>query len=104
MNDLVDEIIDIAEKHFNREVKLCETPAAHSKLLESGTGEDIDPQMYQKIAGKLMYLCTKMMNEGSNASCELSKIFMHPKAEHWRALEYFVGYLKAEKENLCLTY
>src|SRR5687767_3658074 len=60
--------------------------------------------MYKSIASKIMYLCIKLMVEGANASQELSSFFMHPKQEHWKALEHFVGYMKTKSHNIKLTY
>ena len=51
-----------------------------------------------------MYLTNKLMLEGCNAAREMSKFFMRPQRQHWKALEHFVGYLKQEQGNIKLTY
>jgi hypothetical protein len=35
---------------------------------------------------------------------ELTQHFANPGAEHWKALARFVGYLKANQDNVKLTY
>ena len=51
-----------------------------------------------------MYLTNKLMIEGANSAQELSKLFMNPKKSHWKAIDFFVGYLKSEQDKIQLTY
>ena len=104
MHDLVNEIVTITKSHLNSSICLRETPAAVTKQLEQGDGDDVNPQMYRQIVGKIMYLCNKIMIKGANASRELSSFFMHLKTKHWAALIHFVGFLEAKKNNIQLTY
>jgi hypothetical protein len=60
--------------------------------------------MYRKLAGKIMYLVTKLLIEGSNAARELARQFGNPNDAHWAELGRFVGYLKRHRELVKLTY
>ena len=40
------------------------------------------------------------MLEGANATHEMSKFFHAPQAQHWKAVRQFVGFLKAERNNI----
>ena len=51
--------------------------------------------------GKILYLTSKMMNEGCNAPRKLARHFTRPKEEHWKDLYRFVEYLK---ENIKIIY
>jgi hypothetical protein len=44
-----------------------------------------------------MYLVTKIFGEGANQVRELTRHFANPGEAHWKALDLFVGYLKANK-------
>ena len=45
-----------------------------------------------------------MMVEGANMAREFAKHYSKPTQKHWDALEHFVGFLKAEKENIRFVY
>ena len=60
--------------------------------------------MYRTIVGKIMYLTHKLMLEGVNAAREMSKFFMKPQKQHWKAVEFFVGYLKQERDKIKMTF
>ena len=60
--------------------------------------------MYRTIVGKIMYLTHKLMLEGVNAAREMSKFFMKPQKQHWKAVKFFVGYLKQERDKIKMTF
>jgi hypothetical protein len=60
--------------------------------------------MYQKLTGKIMYLVTKILVEGSNAAQELARQFGNPNDAHWVELGMFVGYLKRHRKLVKLIY
>ena len=64
----------------------------------------IEDRMYCWIVGKIMYLANKLLIEGANSAWEISKFFMNPKKSHWKAVEFFVGYLKSKQDKIRLTY
>src|SRR5687768_17264578 len=95
MNSLVEEIIKVTEQHLGRTLAERDIPAKAGDVLEAvEDGEVVEDKMYRTIVGKIMYLTHKLMLEGVNASKEMSKFFMKPQKPHWKALEFFVGYLK----------
>jgi hypothetical protein len=59
---------------------------------------------YHSIVGNTMDLVTKIFGEGANPVHELPRHFFNPGEMHWKALDRFVGYLKANKEEVKLTY
>ena len=65
---------------------------------------EVDAAMYRSIVGKIVYLTTKIMVEGCNASREMARFFSRLTATHWHSLYRFVGYLKKEQENIKLVY
>src|SRR5687767_2226896 len=100
MTSLIDEIIKVTKEHLKKSVAERETPALAGGVLErTEDGPIIYDKMYRTIVGKIMYLTHKLMLEGVNAAREMSKFFMNPQKQHWNALEYFVGYLKRERER-----
>jgi hypothetical protein len=104
MPDLIKEIIKVAEDNHGSELKTQTTPAKPGQLLELNESPFINDKMYRTLVGKIMYLTNKLMVEGCNAAREMSKFFMKPQKQHWAALDHFVGYLKAEQDNIRLTY
>jgi hypothetical protein len=50
-----------------------------------------------------MYLVCNLMPEGSNTARELSRQFRSLNTGHWKEAEIFVGYLKANKDELKLV-
>jgi hypothetical protein len=44
-----------------------------------------------------MYVAQKIMPVISNVACKHAKHMLHPGVEHWKALEYLVGFLGAKK-------
>ena len=104
MPELVEEIIKATEDHLGHEVKLYTTPGVPGESLIKYEGETVDETEYRSIAGKILYLTSKIMVEGCNASRELARFFTGPKEEHWKALYRFVGYLKANKDKIKLTF
>jgi hypothetical protein len=74
-------------------------------ILEKNTDtESVELERYRSIVGKIMYLVTKIFGEGANQVRELTRHFANPGEAHWKALDRFVGYLKANKEDVKLTY
>jgi len=80
------------------------TPGITRESLTKHEGETIDETKYRSIVGKILYLTSKMMIEGCNASRELARYFTGQKEQHWKALYRFVGYLKENKDNIKVTY
>jgi hypothetical protein len=104
MPKYVREIILIYEKHIGKEVKEYCTPGTPGTSLEKNVGDPVEPEMYRKIVGKVMYLVTKIFPEGANAARELSRQFGNPNEDHWHELGRFVGYLKLHEENVKVIY
>jgi hypothetical protein len=89
-----------------REAKRSKVPGTPGTTLPKAKEEEaLDPEKYRSIAGKIMYLVTKLMVESCNAARESSKHFQKPVEEHWwKELERFVGYLKVDEENIKIIY
>jgi len=104
MLELIEEIIKATEEHLGKEAKAYSTPGKPGESLMKHEGQVVDETEYRSIVGKILYLTSKMMIEGCNASRELARYFTGPKEEHWNALYRFVGYLKENKENIKITY
>jgi len=104
MPELIEEIIKATEEHLGKEVKPYTTPGTPGESLIKHEGQAIDETEYRSIVGKILYLTSKMMIEGCNASRELARYFTGPKEQHWKALYRFVGYLKENKSNIKITY
>jgi len=105
MPELIKEIIKITEEFLKKTLTERDTPAKPGEVLEATEdGETVEEKMYRTIVGKIMYLTHKLMMEGVNAAREMSKFFMKPQAQHWKAVEYFVGYLKKEQHDVKLTF
>jgi len=104
MPELIEEIIRATENHLGKEVKKYQTPGIPGESLTKHEGETIDETEYRSIVGKILYLTSKMMIEGCNASRELARYFTGPKEQHWKALYRFVGNLKENKDNIKVTY
>jgi hypothetical protein len=94
------------EEHMAQEAKILKVPGTPGATLPKAKEEEeqVDPEKYRSIVGKIMYLVTKVFVEGCNAARELSKHFQKPVQEHWKELERFVGYLKANKKSIKITY
>jgi hypothetical protein len=104
MNDLVDQIIETAELEAGRKLRECRSPGKPSTTLEKGTGEAVRASEYRSIVGKIVYLTTKIVPEGCNASREMAKFFAAPTIGHWDAVYRFAGYLKKHRRKVKLTY
>jgi hypothetical protein len=103
MPKLVDEIIDCYTELTGKEPKMAKTPGTPGLILPKNDGQKIDHQAYMKIVGKIQYLVTKLMVEGANPARELAKHFSNPGEIHWKEVERFVGFLKANKDDIRLT-
>jgi hypothetical protein len=55
-----------------REAKILKVPVTPKAKEEE---EQVDPEKYRSIVGKIMYLVTKVFVEGCNAAMNLSKHF-----------------------------
>jgi hypothetical protein len=101
MPKMIDEIIQAYKKHTGKEVKSFSTPGLIGETFTKNTDEDPTRiNAYCSIVGKIMYLVTKIFPEGANTVRELTKHFSNPGEEHWKALQRFIGYLKANKEDI----
>ena len=104
MPELVEDIITLTEKHLGGELKLYTTPGIPGDSLVKHEGEAVDNKSYRSIVGKILYLTSKMMIEGCNASRELARFFSGAKIQHWQAVYRFVGYLKENKKEIKLIF
>jgi hypothetical protein len=104
MHDTVDGIIDTYERLTKRKPKQLTTPGTPGMSMIKNDGDPLNETDYRKIVGKIMYLVCKLMPEGSNAARELSRHFGNPGEIQWKELERFVGYLKANKDKIKLTF
>ena len=104
MDSLISEIIKVTETTLGRTLKEKEVPGKPGENLEVTDDDFIDDRAYRTIVGKIMYLTNKLMIEGMNAAREMSKFFMRPQKQHWKAVKQFVGYLKQEQSMIMLTY
>jgi hypothetical protein len=105
MPKMVKEIITAYEKYTGEDVKSYTTPSTPGVTLEKNAEEEpLQIDKYCTIVGKIMYLVTKIFGEGANQVRELTRHFANPGKEHWKALDRFVGYLKANEKNIKLTY
>jgi hypothetical protein len=80
--------------HMGKPAKEYETPGTPGECTKKHAGEALDHEMYRKLTGKIMYLVTKILIEGSNAARELARQFGNPNDAHWVELGRFVGFLK----------
>jgi hypothetical protein len=98
--------VDTYEECTGKEVPSYDTPGMPGVSLEANPeGEEpVEPEAYQCIVGKAMYLVTKLWASGSNATRELTKYFANPGKQHWKALEHLVGYLKEHESDIYLKY
>jgi hypothetical protein len=67
-------------------------------------GNIVEHEMSGKLTGKIMYMVTNILIEGSNVARELANQFRNQNDHHWVELRWFVGYLKRHKELVKLTY
>ncbi len=104
MPKYVKEIVALYEKHKGQPVKEYNTPGTPGISLEKNKGDSVEPEMYRRIVGKVMYLVTKIFPEGSNAARELSRQFGNPSEDHWNELGRFIGYLKLYEKDVKVTY
>jgi len=104
MDSLISEIIKVTETTLGRTLNGKEVPGKPGENLEVTDDDFIDDKAYRTIVGKIMYLTNKLMIEGMNAAREMSKFFMRPQKQHWKAVKQFVGYLKQEQSMIMLTY
>jgi len=104
MPELIEDIITLTEKHLGKELKSYTTPGKPGESLVKHEGEVMDNTSYRSIVGKILYLTSKMMIEGCNASRELARFFSGAKEQHWEAVYRFVGYLKDNKKEIKLTF
>jgi len=89
-----------AKGHGPKESALPATPGHTTLKCDDDPEAESD---YRSIVGKIMYLVTKLMPEGSNPARELPRQFGNPSQEHWKELEKFVGFLSREKDKIKLT-
>jgi hypothetical protein len=104
MPKLIQEIVESYEKYVGHPARPYSTPGKPGISLEKNEGETIDPDKYRSIVGKIMYFVVKIFVEGSNAARELARHFSNPGKEHWEAIGRIVGYIKAHKDKIKLTY
>ena len=83
---------------------LRELPALNGITLDKGTWEERDAKKYRSIAGKAMFMVTKMLTEAAYAVCELTKFYKEPEQIHCEALIYLAGYLKQEGKKIMLNF
>ena len=101
MHDTVDGIIKTYETLTGKVPRPQKTPGTPGLSMQKNqTDKAVDATKYRTIVGKVMYLVCKLMPEGSNAARELSRHFGNPDDTHWKELDRFVGYLKANKDQL----
>jgi hypothetical protein len=97
MNDMAETIIGDYEKHVGRTIKEAKTPGFPGTTLTKSSdkeAEGIETEKYRSLVGKIMYYVVKIAPDCANAARELSQYMAQPTAEHWRAMERLVGYLK----------
>jgi hypothetical protein len=104
MPKYVREIVALYEKYKGQPVKEYSTPGTPGILLEKNKGDSVEPEMYQRIVSKVMYLVTKIFPEGSNTARVLSRQFGNPSKAHWSELGCFIGYLKLYEKDVKVTY
>jgi hypothetical protein len=104
MPKMVSDIIKLMEKHKGEAVKTQDIPGTQGECTYKWAGNAVDPEMYQKIVGKIMYLVCKLFAEGSNGAREMARQFGNPGPDHWRELEKYVGYLKENEKDVKLAY
>jgi hypothetical protein len=80
------------------------TPGTPRECTKKHEGNAVNHKMYWKLTGKIMYLVTKLLIEGSNAARQLARQFGNPNDLHRLELGRFVGYLKRHQEEVKLTY
>ena len=82
MSDLIKEIIDMTKKHIWSSGCPRKIPMPDGVILEAGSEEEKDGSKNCSIAGKAVFVRTKMLIEAANAVRELAKHFKQPKQEH----------------------
>ncbi len=101
MPELIEEIVRITERHFGKEHA---TPGVPGESLIKCDREIMEEHDYRSIVGKILYLTSKLMLEGCNASRESARFLSEAKEEHWKVFYRFVGYLKDNQNNIRLIY
>ena len=103
---LARKIIESFKEHMAQPAKISKVPGTQGETLPKAMEkeEEIDPEKYRSVVGKIMYLVTKVFVGGCNPARELSKHFQKPGGEHWKELERFVGYLKGNEKDVKITY
>jgi hypothetical protein len=97
-------IIKGYEDHTGKEAKEFDIPGIPRKSTEKLRGDAHQPEMYWTIVSIIMYLVTKLYPEGSKTARELARQFRNPSKDHWKELEWFIGNLKKNEDNVKLTY
>jgi hypothetical protein len=105
MPKMVNDIIRMWELHKGVPVKKQDIPGMQGECTYKWAGVTVDPEMYRKIVGKIMYLAIKLLPEGSKASREMARHqFRNPGPDYWKELEKYVGFLKENEQDVKLTY
>jgi hypothetical protein len=90
---LVDQVI----RDYSRTCYPCQCTLPE-EALETNPGEAVDPTEYQSVLGSLMYLCGCTRPDMSYSVNLLARYSANPSAEHWKALDVLIGYLKRTRE------
>jgi hypothetical protein len=89
---LMDEVFDSFTELTGKDPKVAKMPGTQGLIL-----------MKTKIVGKIPYLIAELMVEEANPARELAKHSSNLSIIHWMEEEGFVGFLKANKNNIRLT-
>ncbi|XP_068639391.1 uncharacterized mitochondrial protein AtMg00810-like [Aristolochia californica] len=86
-------VLDLLEETRMLGCKPTETPMDSNTKLGVGTGEEVDVGKFQRLVGRVIYLCIMRPNI-SYAISVVSQYMHNPQLNHWQAVERILRYLK----------
>ena len=102
MSEYEEDMIKQHEDYRGTTMKAEATPALQGTFLQKNQGDPIDETAYRSIVGKIMHWTRKMAPETANATRELTQHMKSPNNTHWKAVDRFIGYVKAKNYDLIL--
>jgi hypothetical protein len=73
--------------------------------MDKWTDAPLEPTIYQRILGKIMFIIAKIFPEWVNAARELARHFLNPgRLNHWEEPGRYTGYLEQAESGIGLAY
>ena len=103
MNKYVKDLVEDYKIYTRSDLKVQETTGAPGKTLsKSGLEEPDKINNYRSFVGQLMWYTTKGGPDVANGAMYLAVHMSHPRAEHWKELGHFIGYLKGKETRVII--